>query len=328
MLNPSDMQSISNTMMPAVQLEQQASNQYNMSFPSILPGNQSTLNPVLNRQDKIEQIKFVAPKKNCRRPNVPSRIILNSKAREIQKRLSDQGKYVNWKEILFELCEMYSCEHIGELDLVHADHLEAISELTRLQKRIDSFIISYEFRATCVTLIDMEKAICDDYNYSLLRNSNGNNFSGNNEQKKSPKITRFNELHLGPLIKNQLVRQIFGYPEEITSVKQLKPLKLSDIIRDLCNYLKDNGLWATKVHEKDFENYLLKIYKTDFVYMLSYKIANIGLMVGSLKSVQRHYSDSLKNVREILTSEFEIMFDNEKKFLFNQLNDRLKGILF
>jgi hypothetical protein len=322
MVSLSDMASFPSLMMPAAQLEQQASNYYN-----VLPISQSTLNPILNRQEKIDQIKFIAPKKNCRRPNVPSRIILNNKAKEIQKVLSEQGKYVNWKEVLYELCEMYSCEHIGELDLVHADHLEAINELTRLQKRVDSFIISYENRASCITLVDLEKGICEDYNYGLLRNTINTSMpnSTSNEQKKS-KIKRFEELHLGPLIKNQLVRQIFGYPEEITSMKQLRPLKLSEVIRDLCNYLKNNELWSKKVHEKEFETYLLKTYKTDFAYVLSYKISNIGLMVGSLKSVQRLYSDSLKNVRETLTNEFVTMFENEKKFLFNQLNDRLKGI--
>ena len=121
------------------------------------------------------------------------------------------------------------------------------------------------------------------------------------------------------------MRQIFKYPDEITSVKQLKPLRLNDIIKELCSYLKDNDLWSKRVNIKDFEAYLLDLHKTKLDYMLSYKISNIGLMIGSLKSVQRLYSQAVNNVRDTLSSEFQCLFENEKKFLFNQLSERLKG---
>ena len=84
----------------------------------------------------------------------------------------------------------------------------------------------------------------------------------------------------------------------LTSVKQLKPLKLNDIIKELCNYLKDNDLWSKRVQLKDFESHLLDLHKIKLDYMLSYKISNIGMMIGSLKSVQRLYSQAVNNVRE------------------------------
>ena len=296
--------------MPAVQLEQ-ASNQA-CAFPLL-----SQADPVRSRHEKIEQIKFLAPKRHVKRPNVPSRIILNMKAKEIQTKLSTQGKYVNWQEVMYELCEMYSCQHIGELDLAQADHLEAIHDLIRLQKRIDTFIITYESKATCITLVDLEKAICDDYNFSLQRVGT--------DPKKIIKISRFDELFIGPLIKNQIVRQIFKYPDEISSIKQLKPQSLNEILNKLCAYLRENDLWSKRVSERDFEVYLLQTCKTDLPYMLSYKITNVGLMIGSLKSVQRLYSQSLSKARDMLSNDFINLFENEKTYLFNQLNDRLKG---
>ena len=119
------------------------------------------------------------------------------------------------------------------------------------------------------------------------------------------------------------MRQIFKYPDEVTSVKQLKPISLSDLVKELCNYLRDNDLWSKKVNEKDFETYLVTKLKVTQPYMLSYKITNVGLMVGSLKSAQRLYGDALKDARALLSADFTTVFVNEKTFFFNQLNIRL-----
>ena len=191
-MNPltlNDMASFHQSMMPAFQLEQTyAQQQANSNNTALLPTPGASASAVgKSKQETIEQMKFMAPKR-LKRPNVPSRIILNTKAKEIQAKLSDQGKYVNWQEILYELCEMYNCQHIGELDLAQADHLEAIHELIRMQKRVDSFIITYDLRATCITLVDLEKTICSDYNYSQNKSNETASAAASSGPKKSVKV--------------------------------------------------------------------------------------------------------------------------------------------
>jgi len=96
----------------------------------------------------------MSPYRPLKKPHVPTKPILEAKAYEIQRRLSDQGKYVLWQEIIYELLNQYEgCAHIGDLGLLQADHLQTINDLIRLQKRIDTFLIAYEVRLPCVTLI-------------------------------------------------------------------------------------------------------------------------------------------------------------------------------
>ena len=120
------------------------------------------------RLAKIDEVRFVSPERPMRAARVPSRAVLNMKAREIQARLA-RTKYVTWKEVVYELLEAYECEHIGQLDLAQVDHLDAIAQLIRLQKRVDTFIMTYDSRVPCVCLLDLEHALCMHHNHSLTR---------------------------------------------------------------------------------------------------------------------------------------------------------------
>ena len=246
-------------------------------------------------------------------------MILNAKAREIQIKLSEQGKYVSWQEIIYELLVMYpGCEHIGDLGLGQVDHLEAINELLRLQRRIDTFIISYESRVPLITLLDLEKLICNDYNYNLAKlNANGGVNSLN-------KINKFEELFLGPLIKNQLVRKIFNIDDEIKSINQLKPLRSNEILKALVVYLQENDLWWQKIKQTDFESFLCEKNNVKMVKMLGMKITNIGMLVGSLKTVQHLYSETLKLTRQNLDEESKQILEAERAWLLKKLNEKLQ----
>ncbi len=107
-------------------------------------------------------------------------------------------------------------------------------------KGIDTFLIAYESRAPCVTLIDIENSICNDYNYYMAQLSQQYNHNVNN--LTITKVSKFEQLFLGPLIKNQIVREILRIPDEITSMQQLKPLRLSSIFKHLENFLTEKGL--------------------------------------------------------------------------------------
>lgn len=83
------------------------------------------------RAEAIEQVKFTA-QRITRRSNVPSRAMLNAKCRELQAMLSQQGKYVTWQELVYELLQRYEgCKNIGDLGYLQCDHLDAIAELLR-----------------------------------------------------------------------------------------------------------------------------------------------------------------------------------------------------
>lgn len=275
------------------------------------------------RLEQIEKMKFLAPARPNRRPNVPSRAILNAKCKEIQARLSDQGKYVTWQEVVYELLQRYDgCSHIGDLGLAACDHLDAINELLRVQRRIDTLIIACEARMPYVTLTDLEQIICSDYNY-FINNVRNNN---NNSKQANPnpiKITTFEELNVGPLIKNQLVRQIFNLPSDVVSAKQLKPISGSELCKHLINYLREKEMWSKRIKDSDFEPYLWSKMKVSSQWVLAYRFFNIGQLVGSLKNVQHIYAESLKGVRASFETEFNVMFTNEKKWVLKQLTDRL-----
>ena len=245
------------------------------------------------RREKIDEIRFLAPERPVKQSNVPSKFTLNLKAKEFQIKLSKQNKYVSWKEIIYELLQHYECQHIGELDLKQADYLETISTLIRLQKKIDTFIISYDSRVSCVCLLDLEDAICHDYNYAISKQYDQN--SSNNNSSNQLKINKFEEINIGPLIKNQIVRQLFKIADNITSIRQLKPIKLIDVMKNLHSFLEENNFWSKKVKDNEFERYLIEKYKVNTIHDLCVKINNIGLLVGTIKSVQHVYSNSIKN---------------------------------
>lgn len=57
--------------------------------------------------------------------------------------------------------------------------------------------------------------------------------------------------------------------------------------------------------------------------MLAVKIMNIGMLIGSLKTVQHLYSDSMREIKQNVDTEFKIVFQNEKTWLFKKLNEKL-----
>ena len=248
------------------------------------------------RQEQIDAVTFISPQRPFKRPHVPSRAILNTKARDLQRTISDQGRYVFWQEVTYELLRQYECEHIGDLGLFQADNLFAIGDLLRLQKRIDTFLISYECRSACVTLVDIERAICNDYNYYISQQVYTNGVNGSNGA--AVKVNRFEELFLGPLLKNQIVREILKIPDEIRSVQQMKPVKLSSLFKQLESFLKENNLWSErKVKQEDFEQYLTSKLKVKSVAYLGIKINSIAMMIGSVKNVQHSYGDIFRDIK-------------------------------
>ena len=260
------------------------------------------------RAMEIGQIKFVSPDRFFKRSDVTSRLMLNAKAREIQIDLSKRGKYVSWSEVIYELLLEYQCEHIGELGLNQADNLEVINELIRVQKRIDNIIISSEIKVPFVCFLDLEQFIVNDYNHNAIRFN-------------LQKIRDFDDLYAGPLIQNQVVRRIFQIPDHVNDKDQLKLITGSEMLKYLVTYLRDNDLWSVKVKPTEFEDYLVKKLKVQRIQDLGVKIINLGIIIGSLKTVQHLYSENLKNVKLELETQINDYYTNEKIFLLKKLEN-------
>ncbi|CAF0865248.1 unnamed protein product [Brachionus calyciflorus] len=255
---------------------------------------------------QIEQVKFVSPSRPFKKSHIPSKSLLNSKAREIQIKLSKLGKYVSWAEIVYELLQLNNCDHIGDFGFAQADNLEVINELIRIQKRIDNIIISSEIKVPFVTLLDLEKFIVTDYNH-------------NSQKFNLTKIRDFEDLYVGPLIKNQIIRRLFQIPDNVNDKEQLKLITGSELLKHLVNYLRDNDLWSTKIKQPEFEEYLIKKLKVNRIQDLGIKIINLGIIIGALKTVQHLYSENLKSVRTELEVEIKEFYKNEKIYLMKKL---------
>ena len=266
------------------------------------------------RAEKVSQISFISPQRgSMRRANVPSKIILNMKAKDAQKTLSEQGKYVTWQEIIYELLVQYdSCVHIGDLGLDSVDQLQTISELIRLQKRIDNFLISFDYRSPCVTLLDLERVICNDYNFSI----------SNLDQNKVNKVYRFQELMIGPLIKNQLIRQMLKIPDEVKSMEQMTSISTKDVFKSLESYLDEYELWTTKnIKQQDFEMFLVEQFNVKSLPFLGIKINNLNALIGSIKNAQHSNSEMLKQSRLRLAEELCNSLESGRKLILKKYGE-------
>jgi acyl carrier protein len=178
-----------------------------------------------------------------------------------------------------------------------------------------------------MALLDLEQLICGDYNYYINNMASKQQQNSRTLKPETPtKATKFADLNVGPLLKNQLVRQIMRIPDDVTSIRQLKPITGVDLCRHLVNYLRENELWSKKVKESEFEVYLLEKTKVKNAWMLGYRIANVGNLIGALKSIQHLYAESMREIRTQLGDEMKVTFENEKRWIVKQLNDRFTSV--
>jgi hypothetical protein len=210
----------------------------------------------------IDTVSFYSPLAPDKLSHVPSLGKLNEKAAEIRVEISESGKYVTWKEILYLLLKFYKCKHLGQFGLTHATHLETINDLIRYQRKIDSFILEYNLTISYATYHELEQSLCKYFN-----------------------ISKYSELNVGPLCENKLVRELFKLPEYV-KIDDLNENQISylDLFRHLRKYLDEKQLWPIKnIQINDFEYYLMeKINLKDYIPV---RVNSIGIMIGVMKNV-------------------------------------------
>jgi len=101
----------------------------------------------------------------------------------------------------------------------------------------------------------------------------------NSSSKNQTKVTKFEELFVGPLIKNQLVRQMLKIPVDVISTKQLKPISGVELCKHLINFLREKELWAKKVHFLFWREDLLEIINRGFLSQKLIKIKSGDFLI-------------------------------------------------
>ena len=278
------------------------------------------------RQLKIDKIPFLSPQRPFKLPNIPDKATLDKRAKEIQIAISKQGRYVNWNEIMYELLCLYpNCSHIGHLGLTKVDDLPSIGDLIRIQRKVDTFLLIYEYRLPCITLLDLEDTLCAELTYFLTKYPAASNATTTANHHNGVKIDCFDQLNLGPLIQNLLVRRIFNIPEHVQSLIQMKPIRFQEILKLLLDYLNDTQSWSSiRINQLDLENYLAEKENVNSIRMLGMKIINVGLLIGTIKSVQHLFSATLRENRQTLAAEYQQMQSAERENILRCLKQKFE----
>ena len=93
--------------------------------------------------------------------------------------------------------------------------------------------------------------------------------------------TDFEELRLGPLLKQPVVYDMFKAPQGLPAVPHLTTIQ---ILKHLEKYMTKEDLWRNKVVLEKFMDYLREEYHCETPYDLGVRIQSIGLAISVMLS--------------------------------------------
>ena len=86
----------------------------------------------------------------------------------------------------------------------------------------------------------------------------------------------FEELNLGPLLKQPVVYDMFKAPQGLPQVPHVTTIQ---ILKHLENYMDKEDLWRKKVDLEEFMEYLSEEYQCGTPFELGVRIQSIGLAI-------------------------------------------------
>ena len=86
----------------------------------------------------------------------------------------------------------------------------------------------------------------------------------------------FEELNLGPLLKQPVVYDMFKAPQGLPQVPHVTTIQ---ILKHLENYMDEEDLWRKKVDLEKFMEYLSEKYQCGTPFELGVRIQSIGLAI-------------------------------------------------
>ena len=88
--------------------------------------------------------------------------------------------------------------------------------------------------------------------------------------------SEFQDLKLGPLVKQPVVYDLFKAPQDLPSIPHITT---TQILKHLENYIKKEDLWRKRVSLEKFLQYLCEEYRCETPYYLGVMIKSMGLPI-------------------------------------------------
>ena len=90
----------------------------------------------------------------------------------------------------------------------------------------------------------------------------------------------FEDLKLGPLLKQPVIYDMFKAPSNLDSIHQITTIQ---ILKHLERYMTSKDLWREKVDLGEFIKYLCEEYGCETPYDLGVRIQSVGLAISVRK---------------------------------------------
>ncbi|XP_068715873.1 uncharacterized protein [Montipora foliosa] len=206
---------------------------------------------------------------------------VNRAAENIIASLSDGGEFVSLEKVKAKLCKQFGKSSVNALGFKKDKDIPALNDLIQLQNKVSLYIHAYVMCNSVATLHELGQSLAD-----LASKQD------------------FEDLKLGPLLKQPVVYDMFKAPSSLDSLPQITTIQ---ILKHLERYMTRENLWREKVDLGEFIQYLCEEYGCETPYELGVRIQSVGLAISVIKTAKRSESERRKAVRE----QFAIDLDEE-----------------
>ncbi|CAH1779739.1 unnamed protein product [Owenia fusiformis] len=221
---------------------------------------------------------------------------------------AELDKVVSIEGVTEYICASYQVEDISQLGVRRLKDIRCISDLAWKQSKFKLFCVAYELYQSIGTLYDLEQGLINIFNRDF-------------EKEKKPQITSFDDLQLGPLVKQGVIYKLFSYPPDET---EFPCIEIKDILQHLKAYMSENDLWRSKVKLMDFMEYLKDEYNVDDPWELGVRIGSLGLGIAVVKAVQSCQKRVMTKAKEDLIAEMEVEAETKINKIRNHFKTSLK----
>ncbi|XP_022793492.1 uncharacterized protein LOC111332406 isoform X4 [Stylophora pistillata] len=201
---------------------------------------------------------------------------VNKGAEEIITSLSEEDRFVGLEEVKARLCRDFEKSSLSDLGFKSDKDIPALKNLIEMQAKVNLFVHAYVTFNSITTLYELNQSLAD-----LGSKSD------------------FEQLRLGPLLKQPVVYHMFKAPQNLTAIPQVTTVQ---IIKYLNKYMsKTTG----PLHLEKFLEYLCEQYKCNTPYELGVRIQSLGLAVAVIKKAKQLKTKRLGVIREEISIEME-----------------------
>lgn len=207
------------------------------------------------------------------------RVEVNRAAENIIASLSDGGEFVSLEKVKAKLCKQFGKSSVNALGFKKDKDIPALNDLIQLQNKVSLYIHAYVMCNSVATLHELGQSLAD-----LASKQD------------------FEDLKLGPLLKQPVVYDMFKAPSSLDSLPQITTIQ---ILKHLERHMKRENLWREKVDLGEFIKYLCEEYGCETPYELGVRIQSFGLAISVIKTAKGSESERWKAVREQFATDLD-----------------------